>query len=95
MTVPIPATANKRAVANINQYFGFSARQLRALWWTLALGLISTIYLVVREFSSEVASADGLTIYVGGKDRTFNPMIMLNDVYNRAPEPVTRTFIPK
>lgn len=65
-------------MANLNQYFGFSARQLRALWWTLALGVISTIYLVVREFSSDVSSADGITIYVGGKDRTFSPMVIVD-----------------
>ncbi len=65
-------------MTNINQYFGFSAKQLRALWWTLALGLIATIYLVVREFSSDASGADGITIYVGGQDRTFNPVIMVD-----------------
>lgn len=63
---------------DVNQYFGFSARQLRALWWTLALGIISTVYLVVREFSADVSGADGITVYVGGKDRTFSPMVIID-----------------
>lgn len=65
-------------MGSLNQFFGFSARQLRTLWWALSIGLLATLYLVVREFSQDTSRSNGLTIYVGGEDRTYRPVVVVD-----------------
>ena len=62
----------------INDFFGFSVRQLKALWVLIALGILSLIYLLISDYSSPIRSGEELTIYVGGSDQTYQTVFTVD-----------------
>ena len=62
----------------INDFFGFSAKQLKALWVLIALGILSLIYLLISDYSSPIRSGEELTIYVGGSDQTYQTVFTVD-----------------
>lgn len=63
---------------SLNDFFGFSVQQLKALWVLIILGILSLAYLLIREYSSPNHSGEELTIYVGGSDQTYQTVFTVN-----------------
>lgn len=63
---------------NLNDFFGFSVRQLKALWVLIALGIFSLIYLLISDYSAPIHSGEELTIYVGGSDQTYRTIFTVD-----------------
>lgn len=62
---------------------GFSSRQLRALTALLVVSALAVVFVLIREYTESSAADEGLTIFVGGEDQTYEPVIQVD--LNSAP----------
>ncbi len=60
------------------ELFGFSKIQIRALWVLSALALVTSVFWIIADYSSDATQAEGLTIYVGGADQTYRPVFIID-----------------
>ncbi len=58
--------------------FGFSKLQIKALWVLSSLAVVTSLYWLISDYSSETAEADGLTIYVGASDQTYKTVFTID-----------------
>lgn len=62
----------------LDNLFDFSSRQLKALAGILALSLLSSLYLIISDYSQKSGSQQGLTVYVGDSDQRYRPLFVVD-----------------
>jgi competence ComEA-like helix-hairpin-helix protein len=67
----------------LDNFFGFSSKQLKALTGILALSLLASVYLIIRDYSDRSGAERGLTIHIGDSDQRYAPLFMVD--LNRTP----------
>ena len=67
----------------LNDFFGFSPRQLRALTALVIVSAVTVVATLIGEYTQSASADEGLTIYVGGADQTYEPVIKVD--INSAP----------
>jgi len=60
------------------EFFGFSKKQIKALWALSAIAVVLSVFWMIAEYSSDSAETEGLTIYVGGSDQTYQPVFVID-----------------
>ena len=67
----------------VNDLFGFSSRQLKALALVAGFSALLVVYVLIDRYTKSPQDVEGLTIYVGGDNQTYRPVFQVN--LNTAP----------
>jgi len=62
----------------LQEFFGFSEKQIKALWALSALAVVLSVFWMIADYSVDNAESEGLTIYVGGSDQTYHPVFTID-----------------
>ena len=63
---------------NLNQYFDFSDRQLKFMAFLCTVLLISGVYLLVRNLSTDAGQLPPLEVYVGESEHVYTGIFMVD-----------------